>query len=109
MTKITQDPEFAVLEEQGFVSEYVSIQDGHCKPLLTAADAIAMGFFPKGTKVLWIDKHAFPFQRDQAREIFDPTLQYTVKCCHIGSYSSTYEFEEIPGHWNSVMFEQASM
>jgi hypothetical protein len=105
---ITQDPEFVVLEEQGFISEYVSIKDGRCSPLLTAAEAVAMGFFPRGTKVHWIDKNGFDFQRNQAREVFDPSLQYTVKRCHIGSSSSTYEFDEVPGRWNSVMFE-ASM
>jgi hypothetical protein len=101
----TYDPEFERLAEQGFESDYVSIDARHIKPMLTLEEAL-QGFFSKGTKVRWKDNTGWPQDTERAAEVFDPEATYTVKRCRIGRSSSSYQFEEVPGRWNSVMFEK---
>ena len=105
---LTYDDEFGRLEEAGMSSSYVEIKNGHVRPLLTLAQALAQGFFPKGTKVVWgTNENGYPYERERAEQTFSRTEYYTVKSCEIGSSSSIYEFEEVEGRWNTVMFEKA--
>lgn len=107
--KFIDDPEFKKLEEHGFTSEYVHMEGTnprYIKPIISLEGALSGGWFPKGTKVRWIDSNGFDYQRDRAREKIGTNRTLTVKSCNIGGSSSTYEFEEIEGRWNSVMFEK---
>jgi hypothetical protein len=103
--EILENPEFTKLANLGFSSDYVTIKDGTMSPGITADEATALGFYPKGTKVRWVDRNGFPYQRETARKTFDPSETYIVQACQIGRSSSTYQFEGISGRWNSVMFE----
>jgi hypothetical protein len=106
--EIIPDDEFGRLEEAGITSSYVRIKDGHMKPILTLKEALAKGFFPKGTKVRWIDGPGNDWQRKNAREVLADFPVLTVSHCEIGSSSSTYQFEEVTGTFNTVMFEKVS-
>lgn len=101
----TYDPEFDRLAERGFESDYVSIDGRHIKPFLTLEQALE-SFFPVGTKVRWLDNTGWPSDTERAAEVFASDATYTVKRCRIGSSSSSYQFYEVPGRWNSVMFEK---
>jgi hypothetical protein len=106
--EFVDDPEFEVLKEHGFTSDYVMIKGTNprmVKPIVTLESALENGFFPKGTKVKWVDHNGYPFERDRARGMLTDR-QLTVKWCNIGRSSSTYTFEEVPESWNSVMFER---
>lgn len=106
--QLTEDPEFEVLREQGFTSDYVYMSQGKIKPCTTLEDAINMGFFPKGTNVRWRPNAGFPYEANKAEREIGSERILTVKSCSIGSSSSTYEFEEIDGQWNTVMFKKVS-
>lgn len=100
--------EWAKLHEHGYDSDYVRMHGSNPRiidPCVTLEEALA-GWFPKGTKAKWVDHNGYDYQRDQAREKIGTDRILTVKCCRIGHSSSTYEFEEVEGQWNSVMFEK---
>lgn len=105
------DPEFKVLEDQGFISDYIMIKGKNPRtvhPIVTLEEAIERGFFPKGTKVKWVDHNGWDFERLWARDLIGTERVLTVEQCRIGQSSSKYKFNEIDGEWNSVMFEKVS-
>lgn len=58
-----------------------------------------------GTTVYFLDENGYDCQRMQAAEIFTRGQALTVKRIDIGNWSSSVEFEELPGKWfNTVMF-----
>lgn len=98
---------FDALEAQGFHSEYIEIDVNKVwHPAVTLEQALEMGFFPKGTKVRWVDHNGYPGERDRARQTFTPDQILIVQACFIGRSSSSYQFEGIASCWNSVMFEK---
>jgi hypothetical protein len=107
--EFVNDPEFTKLQEYGFTSDYVMIKGTNPRiisPICTLESALNMGFFPKGTKVKWVDHNGYPLERDRARALFSLDRVLTVKSCNIGRSSSSYWFEEDSGSWNTVMFER---
>jgi hypothetical protein len=102
--------EWAKLEELGFVSDYVHLSgppDARIMaPIITAEQALAQGFYPMGTKVKWRPNAGYAHEEQQAQYEIGPDMVLTVKECRIGSSSSSYQFEEIDGQWNSVMFKK---
>lgn len=60
--------------------------------------------WPKGTKIRFLNKNGHNFQREEAAKLFDVDKSYTLKASDVYSSSSTLEFEEVPGIFNSVMF-----
>jgi hypothetical protein len=108
---ITASDEFKKLEELGFVSDYIRMTgkgaDRQMHPEVTAAEALALGFFPRGTKVRYLDRNGYDHQRQAARDALLNTEDiYVVQYCYIGRSSSTYSLKGIIGRWNSVMFEK---
>jgi hypothetical protein len=111
MSELKSDPEFKKLEELGFVSEYVRMtgkgEDRQMHPDITAEEALALGFFPRGTKVRYLDRNGYDHQRQAARDaLLNTEDSYVVNYCYIGRSSSSYSFKGIIGRWNSVMFEK---
>lgn len=93
--------------DHGMVCEYIHV-DRETK-LITpafgrAVDQIARGFCPRGTKVHFLNKNGYDGERERAAAALADHDVVTVKECRIGSSSSTYEFEEVEGKWNTVMF-----
>jgi hypothetical protein len=105
-TEFSYDDEFGRLEEAGITSSYIEIKNNHVRPIITLAQALAQGFYPRGTKVNWRPNAGYPGEADQAKREIGPNRVLTVKQCTIGSSSSRYEFKEIDGEWNTVMFEK---
>lgn len=64
-------------------------------------------FLYEGTEVRFLNKNGYDFEREQAAAIFDTDKTYTISGVDIGNWSSTYQFEGIPGHFNTVMFAKA--
>lgn len=105
---IQQDPEWDRLAEHGYISDYVHMHGTDpriCSPIITLEEALK-GWFPKGTKVKWHPNAGWPHQEQKAQEVIGPDRILTVKACSIGSSSSYYEFDEVEGVWNTVMFEK---
>jgi len=108
MTEFVDGPEWARLREHGFDTDYVRMHGSNPRiidPCVTL-EAALQGWYPKGTKVRWVDHNGYEYERARARAAFDIERVYTVKCCTIGHSSSTYEFEDQDGKWNTVMFEK---
>lgn len=103
---LSYDDEFGRLEEAGISSSYVEIKNNHVRPIISLKQALAQGFYPRGTKVGWRPNAGYPSEEERARKEIGPTIILTVKSCDIGSSSSVYEFEEIKGRWNTVMFQK---
>lgn len=107
MTELFKDPEWARLEELGFISEYVRVGGHTLYPAITADDALAIGLFPKGTKVRWVDHNGYDHERRRARHMLGTERIFTIHNCSIGRSSSKYILEEEKTYaWNSVMFEK---
>lgn len=61
-------------------------------------------FYPAGTKVRFLNRNGYEYEREHASNIFDVSRTYTVKTCAIGNWKSSYSFEEVDGRYNTVMF-----
>jgi hypothetical protein len=96
--------QFDELAAAGLVSEYVKLKQGVVYPLFTLD---TLGDWPKrGTKMRFLNKNGYDYQKEEARECFIPNFNtLTVLKTSIGGSSSTYTFAEVPGRWNTVMFE----
>lgn len=58
-----------------------------------------------GTTVYFLNKNGYDSQRTEAAKIFTEGQALTVKNIDVGGWSSSVEFEELPGKWfNTVMF-----
>lgn len=62
-----------------------------------------------GTKVVYTDTDSYASERERARNVgFVKGGQYTVKYTIVESFSTDVYFNELPGGWNSVMFEDCT-
>lgn len=104
MTNTTVYEGFEELEEHGYVSEYVTFKGGVCRPALSLEDC--EDFYPRGTKVKFINRNGYDAERERANEIIGTEQTLTVFRCLIGHSRSNYVFDEIKGEWNTVMFEK---
>lgn len=92
------------LQCDGYVLDYFGAEDDG----YTTEKLIEQGFYPRGTRVRLSRKRAgYDYQYDKAVEFLGFEEAYTVKWCRIGGWSSTYEFDEVSGGFNHVMFEKA--
>jgi hypothetical protein len=92
------------LQNYGYVLDYYGCNEDAWTPERLEAD----GFYPRGTKVRFINENGYDEPRQWALEKLGTEKSYTVKWCHIGGWSSSYEFEEVDGSFNHVMFEKVS-
>jgi hypothetical protein len=107
-TTLEEDPAWEALRARGFDTGYVRMHGTNPRiisPIITVEEALERGFFPKGTQVRLGHKAGYDYQWIAALKAFNMGT-YTVKKCTIDRSSSDYEFEEISGRWNSVMFEK---
>lgn len=59
-----------------------------------------------GTKVRYLSKRGYEYQKQAADLVFTKGQILTVKNIEVGSWSSSVEFEELPNkRFNTVMFE----
>ena len=56
-------------------------------------------------RVFFLGKNGYDSEREQAMKVFEVGTYYTVAEIEIGQSSSTFMFEEVPGYWNTVMFQ----
>lgn len=69
----------------------------------------AKGWPNKGDKVRYLATNGYEHDRNHANTYLKKDEILTIKDCSIGSWSSTYEFEEHPGkQFNTVMFIELS-
>lgn len=79
-------------------TDYINLRDG--------TPAFDLSRWPKnGTKVKFLARNGYEYQLEQAQKVFNTSDTYVIKDCVVGMSSSTYEFESVPGTWNTVMFE----
>lgn len=100
---------FEELEELGFISEYVEIDHkrGITRPMFSAAYLLESDFYPKGSKLTYLNKNGYDYDRECVAKLgINEGDVLTVVSCSIGSSMSYYTFEEITGQHNSVMFEK---
>ena len=101
---------FDELKKAGYVSEMHSIEhfdDGRLpviRPAFNLETCQTCGH-GSGTKVRLNGRGGYDSERERANTSIGEKI-LTVKLCHVDSWSSTYEFEEMPGRWNTVMFEK---
>ena len=67
---------------------------------------VEANFAACGETVRWLGHNGLDIERDAARGVFAASPVVTVKHVRIGGVRSTYEFVEVPGLWNTVMFER---
>lgn len=100
---------FEELEELGLISEYVIIdhKNGITKPAFDAAYLLESGFYPKGSKLTYLNENGYEYDRECVAKLgINEGDVLTVKTCSVGSSMSYYTFEEISGQHNTVMFEK---
>jgi hypothetical protein len=56
-------------------------------------------------KAIFTGKGGWEGELDRAKNTFEVGKSYTIKKGYRGRYDSTLMFEELPGYWNSVLFE----
>ena len=62
-------------------------------------------YSPAGTVVYFLDENGYDSEREHAREHLVKGQVLTVSEIDVGGWSSSVEFEELPGKWfNTVMF-----
>ena len=62
-------------------------------------------YSPAGTVVYFLDENGYDSERERAREHLVKGQVLTVSEIDVGVWSSSVEFEELPGKWfNTVMF-----
>jgi hypothetical protein len=62
-------------------------------------------WWPRGLKVKFLGKNGHDDEREKALELFEVGQILTVKSSRTRSYSSSVQFEEVDGVFNTVMFE----
>lgn len=100
---------FDLLEAEGYSVSYIeltTLEDGQrvMRPAwsLECCREVA---YPKGTKMRLYGNGGYDAERKRAVDkIGDKVV--TVSKAVIESWSSDYEFEEVEGLWNTVMFEK---
>lgn len=102
---------FDLLEVEGYEVTYVSItktDDGQrvMRPAWDVERCREVAF-PKGTKLRLTGKNGYDAERKRAVDLIGDKV-VTVAKAKIESWSSDYEFEEVSGLWNTVMFEKVS-
>ena len=102
---------FKKLEEHGYKSGYMQSQLSDCGNYVIWSPAINLdwckqNFAGKGDKVRFMNKNGYDSARKDALKFIGLERIVTVVECDIGSSSSTYTFEEVPGSWNTVMFDR---
>lgn len=71
----------------------------------TAYDSMGLDT-PVGAKVRFTGYGGWKISQEYARKHLQVGERYTVANIEVGDWSSTVEFEEVPGHrFNTVMFE----
>lgn len=63
------------------------------------------GFASKGDKVRFLDRNGYERDLESARRVFTKDQMLTVKSVDVDKWSSTYEFVNVFGRYNTVMFE----
>lgn len=101
--------EFEKLEKLGFYSDMVIVSKKAgvvtISPAFTADYLLERGFYPKGTRLVFYNQNGRDFDREYAlKQGLEPWKVYTVKSCMVGDWYSHYEFEEVEGKFNTVMF-----
>lgn len=101
---------FDALEEYGYSCEVVEIlrhKSGTTiiRPAFNLARCKEVGY-SAGTKVVFLNKNGYDMDRKRANDVIGENNPVTVRRCHIDSWNSDYEFEEVEGRFNTVMFEK---
>lgn len=101
---------FDVLDAEGYSVSYVEIktrEDG-VRVMRPAWDIERCRevAYPKGTKLRLSEKNGRDVERARAVDLIGDKV-VTVSKAVIDSWSSDYEFAEVEGCWNTVMFEKA--
>lgn len=96
------EAEFKALEDKGYTVEYVTWKGDVMHPAfdLECCEGVA---HPRGTKLKFLFKNGRDSEQEEARERIGESI-VTVKFASVGTWSSTYQFEEVEGKWNTVMF-----
>ena len=102
---------FKKLEEHGYKSGYMQSQLSDCGNYVIwtpycELDWCKKNFAGKGDKVRFMNKNGYDPERERALKAIGLERIVTVVECDIGSSSSSYTFEEVPGSWNTVMFDR---
>lgn len=61
-----------------------------------------------GTTVTFLNKNGYDSERARANAVFSTDKTYTVEHMEVGQSSSTVQFAEVAGRWNTVMFDNAT-
>lgn len=69
-------------------------------------DPHSLGMARRGEQVRYLDTGGYEAQRIYAREKMTKGQVLTVKSMNIGGFMSNYQFEEVDGSHNTVMFER---
>ena len=100
---------FKELEAKGLICEYMKTRPSDCGEYMIIQPAFDIDesvFYVKGTRVRFMNKNGYDMERERAFKEIGEGRIVTVKTCSVGSSSSKYTFEEVPGSWNTVMFEK---
>jgi hypothetical protein len=102
---------FKKLEEHGYSSGYMQSQLSDCGNYVIWSPTFSLDWckenFPgKGDKVRFMNQNGYDTEREKALKAIGLERIVTVVHCDIGSSSSSYTFEEVPGKWNTVMFDK---
>ena len=100
---------FKELEAKGLICEYMRSRVSDCGEYMIIEPAYEIDeddFHVKGTRVRFLNKNGYDMERERAFKEIGEGRIVTVKTCSVGRSSSNYTFEEVPGSWNTVMFEK---
>ena len=76
------------------------------EPFYDLDELLGRGFIPRGAKVVFTDQGGYDNDRARIKSFgISEGDVLTVEGCSIGDWRSSYKFEEVPGHHNTVMFE----
>lgn len=95
-------------DEHGFKTDRVMLnhKTKTIEPPYDVDELLERGFIPQGTRVVFTDKGGYDGDRASIKSFgISEGDVLTVHRCWIGDWSSSYKFEEVPGHHNTVMFE----
>ena len=66
---------------------------------------MADGWAHKGDKVRFLNRNGYDHQLNEARALFKPGAILTVESVNVSSWTSYYQFRDVKGRFNTVMFE----
>lgn len=69
----------------------------------------AKRFPDPGDKMIFLNRNGYDSERERAASVFTAGKEYTVRDVSIGSWTTSLQFDEVEGRWNSVMFGFASL